>query len=340
MIFTRRSMIGAFSGLTLVASILVAVPANAESAAKTDSIVGTSAVVWDESARAERKVSAAEAQRIVNEYWTPERIAAAKPAVATAGPRNTDGKTDATTSAPAGKAANGSAPAAPTVTGGPSTQDAWFSYTTGKIYFVDPRNNGGYQCSGSAVNSASKSLVVTAGHCAVVGGGNGQVMRNWVFIPGYQNGSEPRGRFAAYWFHYSTGWSVRNDWQRDFAWVVTYANSSGQRVVNAAGGHGFRYNGSYSRYVHVAGYPGNRDNGQVQWYCWGTTDRWPGANAYRLGCNFGGGASGGPWLEDYQPNGLGYVISATQGLLDGYNSGPYYDSHVNDVYNNAKNQTP
>jgi V8-like Glu-specific endopeptidase len=337
MIFARRSMLGVFSGLTLVASMLVAVPANAESAAKTDSIVGSSALVWDESARAQRKVSPAEAQRIVNEYWTPERLAAAKPAVAPAAPA---GSTNRATPAPAGKAVTAAAPAAPAVTGGPSTQDAWFSNTNGKIYYVDPRDNSGWQCSGSALNSGSKRLVVTAGHCAVVGGGNGQVMLNWIFIPGYQRGSEPRGRFAAYWFHYSTGWSVRNDWQRDFAFVVTHNNSSGQRVVNAAGGHGFRYNGSYSRYVHIAGYPVNRDNAQVQWYCWGTTDRWPGANAYRLGCDFGGGASGGPWLEDYQPNGLGYVISATQGLLNGNNSGPYYDNHVRDVYNAAKDQTP
>lgn len=334
MIFARRSMLGIFSGLTLVASILVAVPATADSTAKTDSIVGAPALVWDESARAQRKVSPAEAQRIVDEYWTPQRLAAAKPAVAPTGP------VTRVMPAPAEKAVTAAAPAAPTVPGGPSTQDAWFSNTNGKIYFVDPRNNGGYQCSGSALNSGSKSLVVTAGHCAVVGGGNGQVMLNWVFIPGYQRGSEPRGRFSAYWFHYSTGWSVRNDWQRDFAFVVTYANGSGQRVVNAAGGHGFRVNGSYSRYVHIAGYPGNRDGGQVQWYCWGTTDRWPSANAYRLGCDFGGGASGGPWLEDYQSNGLGYVISATQGLLDGKNSGPYYDNHVRDVYNAAKDQTP
>ncbi|WP_206792850.1 hypothetical protein [Amycolatopsis sp. MtRt-6] len=98
------------------------------------------------------------------------------------------------------------------------------------------------------------------------------------------------------------------------AWF-SYTNGKVYYVdpVNAAGGHGFRVNGSYSRYVHIAGYPGDRDSGEVQWYCWGTTDRWPSANAYRLGCNFGGGSSGGPWLEDYQPNGLGYVISAMHG---------------------------
>ncbi|MCE7003175.1 hypothetical protein LWC34_10080 [Kibdelosporangium philippinense] len=330
---TRRSMLVAISSLTLTASILVTTPAAAESTSANEAIVSTAAVVWDESVGAQRKVSAEDAERIVNDYWTPERLAAAIPIVPTTGTTNEK--------APAAlaKEVTASTPVAPAA-GGPSTQDAWFSNTNGKIFFVDPRDNRGYACSGSALNSGSKRLVSTAGHCAVVGGGNGQVMLNWVFIPGYQRGAEPRGRFSAYWFHYSTGWSVRNDWQRDFAFVVTHNNGFGQQVVNAAGGHGFRVNGSYSRFVHIAGYPGNRDGGEVQWYCWGTTDQWPGANAYRLGCDFGGGASGGPWLEDYQPNGLGYVISATQGILNGANSGPYYDNHVLDVYNAAKDQTP
>ena len=331
MSFNRRSMLGVISGMTLVASILVTVPAAAETTASTDSIVGAAALVWDEKAGAQRRVSAQDAQRIVNEYWTPERLAAAKPVV------EPEGTTKSATPAAVAKAVTAASPVAPS---GPSARDAWFSYTNGKIFYLDPRDNTGWACSGSALNSGSKRLVVTAGHCAVVGGGNGQVMLNWIFIPGYDHGSEPRGRFSAYWFHYSTGWSVRNDWQRDFAFVVTYNNGSGQRVVDAAGGHGFRVNGSYSRVVHLAGYPGNRDGGEVQWYCWGTTDRWPSANAYRLGCDFGGGASGGPWLENYQSNGLGYVISATQGNLNGNNSGPYYDNHVLDVYNAAKDQTP
>ncbi|MEU0535366.1 trypsin-like serine peptidase [Amycolatopsis tolypomycina] len=332
MIFKRRSMLAAISAMTLAASMLITVPATAGTVAKTDSMTGSAAQVWDESAGAQRTVSAEDAQRIVSDYWTPSRLASAVPAAAPAGPA--DKELPALTA----KAVTAADPALPT--GDKATRDAWFSYTNGKIYYVDPRDSKRYMCSGSAVNSGSKRLVVTAGHCAVVGGGNGQVMLNWIFIPGYDHGSEPRGRFSAYWFHYSTGWSVSNNWQRDFAFVVTNTNGSGQKVVNAAGGHGFRVNGSYSRFVHIAGYPGDRDSGEVQWYCWGTTDRWPSANAYRLGCNFGGGSSGGPWLEDYQSNGLGYVISAMQGNLDGNNSGPYYDNHVLDVFNAAKDHAP
>lgn len=333
MIFKRRSLLAVISGVTLAASALSTAPATAATTATTDAMVGAAALVRDGNSGVQRQASAEEAQRIVDDYWTPARLASAVPVVAPAG------TADKELPAAAEKALTASDPATPAV-GDKATRDAWFSYTNGKIFFLDPRDNKNYMCSGSALNSGSKRLVVTAGHCSIVGGGNGQVMLNWVFIPGYDHGSEPRGRFSAYWFHYSTGWSVRNDWQRDFAFVVTNTNGSGQRVVDAAGGHGLRVNGSYSRFVHIAGYPGDRDGGEVQWYCWGTTDRWPSANAYRLGCNFGGGSSGGPWLEDYQSNGLGYVISAMQGNLNGNNSGPYYDNHVLDVFNAAKDHTP
>jgi len=332
MMFNRRSMLTTISGFALVASVLVAAPAAAETSAKTEQIAGAAALVWDEQAQTQRRVSATEAEKIVNDYWTAERIASAKPAVPPA--RTTDRQIPATSK----ETVTATNPVAPP--DGAATRDAWFSNTNGKIYFFNPLDNQTHWCSGGAVNTGSKRLVVTAGHCIHTGGSGGTWMLNWIFIPGYDRGGEPRGRFPAYWFHSSTGWTVDANWQRDFGFVVTHNNGSGQRVVDAAGGHGFRVNGSFSRFIHIAGYPGNRDGGEVQWYCWGTTDQWPGASAYRLGCDFGGGVSGGPWLEDYQSNGLGYVISATQGHLSPNNSGPYYDNHVLDVFNIAKDQTP
>lgn len=330
MMFTRRSMLTIISGLALVASVLVAAPAAAEAPAK-ESVTGAAALVWDAQTQTQRRVSATEARKVVDDYWTTERLASAKPAVAP------DRTAERQLPVPA-KEVTASQPAAPA--GGPAARDAWFSYTNGKVYYLNPLDNLTYWCSAGAVNSGSRRLVVTAGHCIHTGGSGGAWMLNWIFIPGYDRGSEPRGRFPAYWYHSSTGWTVNANWQRDFGFVVTHNNGSGQRVVDAAGGHGFRVNGGFSRFIHIAGYPGNRDGGEVQWYCWGTTDQWPGASAYRLGCDFGGGVSGGPWLEDYQPNGLGYVISATQGILSPYNSGPYYDNHVLDVFNTARDQTP
>ncbi|TWP52139.1 hypothetical protein FKR81_11190 [Lentzea tibetensis] len=320
----RRTLLAVVSGLALTASVIA--PATAAPAAPKSQISGTAANPGK---------SEAQVQKAVDEYWTTERMAEAKPATASFADQITKEAIDK-----AGKELVASQPASP-AKGDVSTNDAWFSYTTGKVFYTDPRG-GNWQCSGAAVNSGSKRVVVTAGHCVHPGSGTAW-MQNWNFVPGYQRGSVPRGRFYAYWFWSSTGWTQRADRERDFAFVVTYNNASGQRVVDAAGGHGLIVNPGYSNFVHIAGYPGNRDGGEVQWYCWGTTDKWPGAALQRLGCNFGGGSSGGPWLRDYQPNGLGYVISDMHGIASdgsGYNAGPYYDNHVRDVFNQAANQNP
>ena len=78
------------------------------------------------------------------------------------------------------------------------------------------------------------------------------------------------------------------------------------------------------------------------WACWGKTgSRYVGF--YRensiSGCNFGGGSSGGPWLDRYSnTSGLGYVRSVTSnGPSKGaaYIDGPYFDSRVNTLFTAA-----
>lgn len=61
-----------------------------------------------------------------------------------------------------------------------------------------------------------------------------------------------------------------------------------------------------------------------------------------LNCDFGGGASGGPWLRDYNhTNGLGYAISVTSQIgAFGINTGPYLDDALWTLYNTAENNSP
>ena len=139
----------------------------------------------------------------VEAYWTPERIAHAIPSTMTVfDSLNTDssaitsGKTDNSSdrivlSTPEQAAIrNNNNPVLP------RTVTNW-SKTNGKVLFTDQTNGLDYMCSGSSLNSGSKRLVITAGHC-VHGGQTGTWHANWVFIPDYQSGSRPYGTFQAY----------------------------------------------------------------------------------------------------------------------------------------------
>lgn len=94
------------------------------------------------------------------------------------------------------------------------------------------------------LNSPSKRLVITAGHCVHGGGKNGAWHKNWVFIPDYHYDHRPFGTFQAKTLTTFQGWidngEGRRGFERDVAFVTTYTNASGQKVVDAVGGYGLR----------------------------------------------------------------------------------------------------
>src|SRR5262245_4262682 len=63
--------------------------------------------------------------------------------------------------------------------------------TNGRILGFDPRD-GEYSCSGTALNTPSRSIVLTAGHCVQE---RRSVGRDLVFIPAYDHGARPFGTF-------------------------------------------------------------------------------------------------------------------------------------------------
>jgi len=56
--------------------------------------------------------------------------------------------------------------------------------TNGKILATDPRS-GAYTCSGTALNTPSRSIVLTAGHCVIE---NGRAGKRISFVPAYDHG--------------------------------------------------------------------------------------------------------------------------------------------------------
>ena len=194
-----------------------------------------------------------------------------------------------------------------------------FSPTNGKVSFHNASNGKDYACSGSSVNSGSKRLVVTAGHCVYGAPGN-TWHTNWMFIPGYASGSRPCGTFTAYtmrtfndWITYQEGGTGRG-FNSDVAFVTTYNGTKGGRVLDTVGGHGLEWGGGFGFDASIFGYPGNLNGGQVMWACRGKTgSRYVGF--YRensiSGCNFGGGPPVGPgWTGSATRPGWGMCVAS------------------------------
>ena len=128
--------------------------------------------------------------------------------------------------APAGTQAPASAESSPV--------EAGDSPTNGKVFFRNQQDGRDYVCSGSAVNSASKRLVITAGHC--VHGGPGETWHaNWVFVPGYDHGPGPEATFAAASFRAFDEWITHGasgrGFSSDVAFVTTQDNENGETVA-------------------------------------------------------------------------------------------------------------
>ncbi|MEV7418220.1 trypsin-like peptidase domain-containing protein [Streptomyces sp. NPDC089919] len=256
-------------------------------------------------------------------YWTPERMRDAIPL-----DRLSDRPDPGARSAgPTGRP--GSTPAARPAAAAPRSILVNESAAVGKVFFRDPSDGLNYVCSASALNSDSKQLLITAGHCVHEGRG-GTWMQNWTYVPRYRSGARPLGTFAAKQFRAFNSWMSDSDLNRDVAMVTTWP-LNGNKVVNVTGGHGLSWNYSRNQAVTVLGYPGNNAGGEIQWWCQGTTQQVSVFDGkIQIKCNFGGGSSGGPWLREYNDaNGLGAVNGVTSTVnSDGWNKSSYFDDAV------------
>jgi V8-like Glu-specific endopeptidase len=264
----------------------------------------------------------------VAKYWTAARMKAAVPL---SGVAASDTEVDARVKAltelgPTGKAST-TKPAAPRASGMKAVNA---SNTVGRVFFFNPIatanvSYGGHSCSASSLDSGSKQLVITAGHC-VHGGAGGTWYQNWVFVPGYNNGAEPYGEFAAKQFRSFDSWMGSSDLTRDVGLATTWPNGLGN-VVDVVGGNGLAWNWPKSLYITILGYPADPPyDGTWQQYCQGTTSDW--SSRIALHCAFTGGSSGSPWFKDYDGS-TGYV-NGDMSTLDGagWNASPYYDDAV------------
>jgi V8-like Glu-specific endopeptidase len=227
------------------------------------------------------------------------------------------------------------APASEELAGTSQVYDYYYLNSNGYLWGLYPHvwvgrlsfntTGGTSYCSATAI---SGNVMLTAAHCVFDTAAN-KWYSGWVFAPAYRNGATPFGTFAASqcwvltsWVNLSGSFSI-NGWTKYDVAVCKMGNNSNGQTLNAAVGFmGRQWNYGYVRHFYDMGYPWrNYNNTTIS-----------GAGAYLrtcvaesfqqttdtrgMGCYYGPGISGGPWVARYQ-------VGVASGYADGVNSGLY-----------------
>ncbi|WP_066364810.1 trypsin-like serine peptidase [Herbidospora mongoliensis] len=197
-----------------------------------------------------------------------------------------------------------------------------------------------FVCSAGSVRSANRDVVVTAGHC--VKDGTGAWARNWVFVPGYDEGARPLGTFSARRMFVAGPWSRAADDSYDVG-MVALNQQLGRHVNDAAGAMEIGFGVKRGQQTHGFGYPADPPyDGERLMYCAGSAKPDPHSQTHDQGlrCDLTAGASGGPWLSGFDAaTGRGTVTSVSSFKYSDDNSmmyGPYFGSAAKQVFDMAE----
>jgi hypothetical protein len=294
----------------------------------------------------------ADVQKVID-YWKPERLrqassyAPSRKAPATPVPRTTTTATKAVSDVVADVGSTTAASIEPTR--GVATMKTALPITVGKVFFKVGDKE--YWCSASAVHSANRNLVATAGHCAY-DFRQARAVEDWIFIPGYtSDGRTDLGIYVGHTLNLHQSFASLGDFDYDYAFVtvnrgfewqvdkdatgqpkkdvkgnVLYKAVDKGRLEDMVGGQGFLWNQKLKTAAYAFGYPAGEqpdgstpyDGSSLKW-CYSkslmkvTAPNWLLSRGVSLKCTFTSGASGGPWLSRYDS-------STRSGYLMGVNS--------------------
>jgi hypothetical protein len=282
-------------------------------------------------------------------YWTPARMAAAKPLAL---PSGSEGRQS---TSPPGK------PVAVPRTADPQTGTSVGGaaagvprpYTTApartevKIFFIEDGEE--YVCSGTVVNSRSKRMVDTAGHCVSDGAGN--YHSDFVVVPAYSSrcsgcADEPYGAWTARTVTTRAEWHLHANLKQDLAYIVT-DDRNGRRIADVVGGVGTKFDISRNQQWAATGYPADSPfNGDDLFVSLSgrvaddDPDAGTGSSTIGIACNMTHGSSGGGWMTGPYTNGIGYLnghnsYRPTEGPLSNPDLmfGPYYGDEALALFN-------
>ncbi len=209
--------------------------------------------------------------------------------------------------------------------------------TTGRVFFT--LGGTDYVCSASAVRSRNRDTVATAGHC--VNAGPGEYASDWMFVPGYRDGSRPYGGWTARRLFAPASWTQDGVIDSDFGFAVVNTRG-GRHLTDVVGAQAIGFNAGRGRYAHLFGYPATGGyDGERMFFCQGRPrqDEY-GTKDQGVRCDMTEGASGGPWLTGFNPRtGTGTVTSVSSfGYSDDPNVmwGPYFGNTAKTVYDRAQ----
>jgi hypothetical protein len=170
--------------------------------------------------------------------------------------------------------------------------------------FVKQGNLRGY-CTGTAINSASRQLVLTAGHCVNNGHEEGHTIWSQYleFVPAYSAGKAPFGAFVARRdaVYAPRPWSRYGNSDFDIGAFLTDPNEEGMNVADAVGGGAsIVLDLPRPQQFLSFGYPGTVKRLQSCRSPYAGADRLsfplPGPPTQGIHCHWAPGASGGGWL--------------------------------------------
>jgi len=259
----------------------------------------------------------------LDSYWTPQRLAAAKPM-----PAPQAGQSTAQEQVGEPKFVHSTAP----ISSGPSRLQPMSSVwsTIGRLVFTVP-GKGDYLCSANVVTSDNRDVIATARHC-VMDIGTGQTYDNFRFAPSYSQGNAPYG----WWNWRSMGWRVDDTSPGgDNAFIVlSTGGNNNSHVQDAMGSSGIGFNQPSNSYAHGIGIPADKD--YAVW-CEGQPYDGPQGGVQIPNCiGLSGGASGGAFIVNYQGDGSAMQTGSFYGSWgDSYFA--YYRDAAWQVYNGAQN---